>query len=96
VDTLSYPPIDIPLATRFGSVLQQSFKWECPSQRKFLWMLKSTEAGYCETCIKKAADVLLNEELSFVSLLEDIRKQLSQQYGVPYYEPAARIESSLY
>ena len=63
---------------------------------EFLSLLRSTEAGYCEMHIKAAAEALLNEGLSFTHLLEDTKKQLSQQHGVPYYQPAASIAATLF
>jgi arginine/ornithine N-succinyltransferase beta subunit len=65
-------------------------------RKRFLGLLWSTEAGYCEMRIKEAAEALLNEGLSFTYLLEDTRKQLSQQQGVPYYQPTTQTESSIY
>jgi len=67
--------------------------WNVHGER-FLSLLKSTEAGYCERRVNEASELLLSEGLSVSNLLEDTRKQLSQQYGVPYYRAIKQIESS--
>lgn len=69
--------------------------WNVRGER-FLSLLKSAEAGYCERRINEASELLLSEGLSFINLLETTRRQLSQQYGVPYYRAIKQIESSSY
>ena len=69
--------------------------WKVHGER-FLSLLKSTEAGYCEGRISEASEFLLGEGLSVTNSLEDTRKLLSQQYGVPYYLPNRQIESPSY
>ncbi len=69
--------------------------WNVHGER-FLSLLKSTEAGYCERRINEASELLLSEGLSITNSLEDTRKQLSQQYGVPYYQATNQIQSSFY
>lgn len=69
--------------------------WNIHGER-FLSLLKSTEAGYCERRISEASELLISEGLLFTNLLEVMQKQLSQQYGVPYYRAIKQIESSSY
>lgn len=69
--------------------------WNVHGER-FLSLLKSTEAIYCEMRINEAAEALLSKGLSVTNLLEDTRKKLSQQHGVPYYRAIRQIESSSY
>lgn len=65
-------------------------------REKFLALLRATESGYCERHIKEAADALLVAGVSFANLLEETRKQLSQQHGVAYYQPTAPTPPLLY
>lgn len=64
--------------------------------KSFLSLLRSAEAGYSERHIKEASESLLNEGLLLARLLEETKKQLSQQHGVPYYQPTKKIEQPFY
>lgn len=56
-------------------------------RENFLSLLYSTEAGSCESRIEQSTETLLKTGLSLSVELEETRKQLSRQHGVPYYRP---------
>lgn len=86
-------PVDVFLDRLAGHVVNMipeleethsdSLFWNTQGE-KFLQMLRSSEAGYCESRVKEASEVLLNEGLTLIGLLTETRRQLSQQQGVPY------------
>lgn len=69
--------------------------WETHKE-KFLGLRLSTEVGICENRIKTSAKKLLDDSISLANLLEETRKLLSQQHGVPYYKSDSGSRSNIF